>query len=268
LKNLDKQKQPPKVAATSKKRPFLLVVFLLIHFTISVRAQKLIINAVDGKINPQDTATLTRLVKYEAYLYNGLFAKQIPDSLPVIINLYKSRKQFMVVRDAESAATTKTGFYSARKRQCYIYEGDEYTHVIMHEVSHLFMHYHNYYGVPNWINEGLAEFFEGLYLDNKNAVYVDQQTPRLRKLKEYISKGELDLKKYFGPEMSSWTDKQDVEFKYNVGYGIVYYIIKTHPEYIKQILTSLNKGESSYTALAGSYGSFEHFESRFRIFYR
>ena len=268
LKNLDKAKQPPKVASAGKKKPFLLAVFFLCAFQFSTYAQKLIYNAVDGKINAQDTAMLTRLVKYEAYFYNGLFEKQIPDSLPVIINLYKSRKKFEAVRDAESASITKTGFYSGRTKQCYIYEGDDYTNVIVHEVSHLFMHYHNYYGVPNWINEGLAEFFEGLYVNDKNAVYVDQQTPRLRKLKEYISKGELDLKKYFGPEMSSWANKQDIEFKYDVGYGIIFFIIKTHPEYIKQILASLNKGDSSFTALAGSYGSFESFESRFRAFYR
>ena len=268
LKNLDKPKQPHKVAATSKKQSFLLVVFLPFFFTAPLKAQQLIINANDGKISGQDTVMLKRLIKYEAYVYNGLFDKQIPDSLPVVVNLYKSRKQFLEVRNAQNAAITKTGFYSSRSRQCYIYYGDDYINVTVHEVSHLLMHYHNYYGVPHWINEGMAEFFEGLYINEKNAIYVDQQTGRLQKLKGYISSGELDMNKYFGPEMSSWSNKQDIDLKYNVAYGIIYFIIKTHPEYIKQILTSLKKGESSTTALANSYGSFEFFVSRFKAFYR
>jgi len=215
-----------------------------------------------------DTAMLNRLIRYEAYIYNGFFDKQIPDSLPVVINLYKSRKQFLAVRDAQNAVITKTGFYSTRSRQCFIYQSNEYINVTVHEVSHFLMHYHNYYGVPNWINEGMAEFFEGLYINEKNAIYVDQQTGRLQKLKSYISNGELDLVKFLGPEMSSWSNKQDIELKYNVAYGIIYFIIKTHPEYIKQILTSLKNGESSTTALANCYGSFQFFASRFNAFYR
>jgi hypothetical protein len=268
LKNLDKPKLALKGAATSKKHPFLLVVLLLLIYTSQSKAQKLIINANDGKITGQDTAVLNRLIKYEAYIYNGLFDKQIPDSLPVIINLYKSRKQFLEVRNAHSAVITKSGFYSPSNRQCYIYQSGDYLNVTVHEVSHFLMHYHNYYGVPNWINEGMAEFFEGLYMNEKNAIYVDQQTGRLQKLKGYISSGELDMARFLGPEMSSWSNKQDIDLKYNAAYGMVYFIIKTHPEYIKQILTSLKKGESSTTALANCYGSFEFFVSRFKAFYR
>lgn len=268
MKSLDKPKQPLKVAAASKKEYFLLAVFFQLIFINQLRAQKLIINVNDGKAIGQDTAMLNRLIKYEAYIYNGLFDKQIPDSLPVVINLYKNRKRFLQVRDSLNSGVTKTGFYLPRTRQCYIYQSGDYLNVTVHEVSHFLMHYHNYYGVPHWINEGLAEFFEGLYVNEKNAVYVDQQTGRLQRLKEYISSKKLDMNRFLGPEMSSWSDNQDIGLKYNIAYGMVYFIIKTHPGNIKLILASLKKGESSVTALANCYGNLDFFVNRFTAFYR
>lgn len=268
MKSLDKAKQRPKATPASKSL-FLLAVIFPFLFSFECRAQKLIINTVDGKVNVQDTAMLGRLIRYEAYIYNGLFQRQIPDSLPVIINLYKSRSNFIKARDASNVAVTKTGFYLPRTQECYVYTGDFYQDVIVHEISHRFMHFHNYYGVPHWINEGLAEFFEGLYMNEKNAIYVNPQSGRLARVKDYINNDQLDISRLLSLTSNlNWNNKDGLTQRYDVAYSIVYYIIKTRPQYIRQILAGMQQGKDSFEALATCYGSYEEFERAYKQYYQ
>ncbi|WP_311947803.1 DUF1570 domain-containing protein [Mucilaginibacter terrae] len=153
-------------------------------------------------------------------------------------------------------------------RECYVYKGDDYQNVIVHEASHLFMHYHNYYGVPKWINEGLSTFFESLYLDEKGRVYVDPQKGRIMQVGGFVNDNTLNLTQFLSPaNNAAWNLKDQATAQYSIAYAIVYYIIKTNPQLIKQILNMLNNGKSSYDVLSQCYGSFEFFESRFKLYY-
>ena len=271
MKNLDKLRQQPNTYKRAGKTliKFLPALFLYLLLAFTVKGQKLIINTYGFKIAAEDTVALGKLVRYEAFVYNGLFDKLIPDSLPVVINLYKNRKEFLQVRDEQHALITKSGFYSPLTKQCYVYKGDDYQNVIVHEASHLFMHYHNYYGVPRWINEGMSSFFEGLYLNEKGAVYVDPQRGRLMQVGSLVNNQTIDLTQFLSYQNNAaWNQKDHVSVQYSIAYAIVYYIIKNNPQFIRQILTALNNRKSSYDALAQCYGSFELFENRFKLYYR
>jgi len=271
LKSLDKLRQQPNTYKRAGKTliKFLPALFLPLLFTFNAIGQKLVINSYGFKIAAEDTVALGKLVRYEAFVYNGLFDRNIPDSLPVVINLYKSKSQFLKVRDSLNVSVTTTGFYHARTRQCYVYKGSDFQNVIVHEASHLFMHYHKYYAAPKWINEGLSEFFEGLYLDDRGRVYIDPQKGRLLQVRNYVNNNEVDLADYLNFQKDAgWTLKNEVDFKYNVAYAMVYYIIKTNPQFIKLILAALDQGNTSYDSLAKQYGSFEYFENRFKLYYR
>lgn len=268
MKNLDKPELPHKVSTASRTHVLLAVIFLsLIYFTVS--AQKITVNAIGYQLNEADTVALNRLVKQEARLYNGLFDNSIPDSLPVILNIYKDRKEFLSVWNGNKETMTPGGYYMPNNQQCFIYKNGNYFSVILHEVSHRFMHYNNYSGVPKWINEGLSEFFEALYIADNNGIYADEQTVRLKRVKDYLKDNRLDLSRFLSVEtQQAWNGKDDVTLRYDVAYSIVFFIIKTHPEYIKLIFSALRQHKDSYTALAQVYGSYPVFETRYKQFYR
>ncbi|MFD1257618.1 DUF1570 domain-containing protein [Mucilaginibacter terrae] len=268
MKNLDKLKQPPKVATASKLILLLAVIFFsFIYF--NAFAQKITINAIGYKLAEADTVALNRLVKQEANLYNGLFDNAIPDSLPVVINIYKNRKEFLQEWNDNKEIMLPGGYYKPTNQQCYVYKDGNYFSVILHEVSHRFMHYNNYSGVPKWINEGLSEFFEALYIADNKGIYVDEQTPRLKRVKDYLKDNRLNLKEFLSIDtQQAWNKKDDVTLRFDVAYSILFFIIKTHPEFIKQIFAALKQGKDSYTALGFVYGSYQLFETRFKQFYR
>ncbi|MVN89520.1 peptidase MA family metallohydrolase [Mucilaginibacter aquatilis] len=248
---------------------FFPAVFLCLFLTASVSGQRVVINQVGRKTSADDTAMLSNLIRYEAFVYNGLFDQVIPDSLPVVINLYGSRNDFLKERDRQQAKFTKTGFYSPVTRECYIYKGEDYQNVIVHEASHFFMHYYNFYGVPRWINEGMSTFFEGLYLDDRKRVYIDPQRSRLIEARNLLNEGKLSIPRYLSEANDeSWLQKEKASVQYSIAYAIVYYIIKTNPQYIKYLLNQLNNGKNSADALSLCYGSVELFENRFRLCYR
>ncbi len=249
---------------------FLLAVILLSLFSLNhLHAQKITINTVDYKFTEQDTTALNRLVRFEAHLYNGLFNNIIPDSLPVVVNLYKSHKLFLQVCNARKGIMLPGGFYSPQTQECYVYKDGNYFSVILHEVSHRFMHYHNYITVPRWINEGLSAFCESLYVNDNGGVYVDEQTSRLRRVKDYFKENRLDISQFLSRETNdAWNRKDDITLRYDVAYSIVYFMIKNNPQYVKQVLTALQDHSDSYAALGLAYGSYENFDKKFRLFYR
>jgi hypothetical protein len=257
------------IKASKNIKLFILALLFSGIFSCIGIAQTIIINTVDYKLNAEDTVGVARMIKFEAEIYNGIFDEPIPDSLPVIINLFKSRNSFKRGLGINSDLVSPDGYYNSQSRQCYVYKSSDYLNVIFHEVSHRFMHYHNYMNVPRWINEGLSEFFEGLYLKEKKYIYVDQQSGRLKRVREYLKSKQLNLQQFLNRQTDViWNKKEEVTFHYDVAYSIVYYIVKNRPHRIKEILTALKKSKSSFNAIACAYGSYETFENGFREFYQ
>jgi hypothetical protein len=243
-----------------------------------------VVNAVDFKPDEREIEDLKNLIRFQAHLYNTLFDKAIPDSLPVTINLYKKSSHFKEAAAAESQQLVNMhilGFYSVRSQQCFVYKSDTYQTTIMHEASHRFVHYHdklftrpgnfalNKPVLPKWMDEGFAEFFEGLYVDEKKAVHVEAQNGRLNLVKDLIKQDKLQLAAFMSPAYNAaWYNNKGQEGMYSVAYSIIHFIVAAMPNSMAQLISHLQQGKSSYDAFALTFGSFENFESKYRFYYR
>ncbi|WP_345952772.1 DUF1570 domain-containing protein [Mucilaginibacter sp. PAMB04168] len=271
MRSLDRPKQLLNYLTASKdfNRFSLAVTLLFLFLSLAAQAQKISINTIGGKLSQQDTISLSRLIKYQANIYNGLFAKSIPDSLPVVINLFSKRSQFNQAKKEANVTVTHTGFYSPATKECFVFKGEGFQHVINHEVSHLFMHFQNVKRMPRWVDEGLAEFFEEIYVGDNGAIYINAQPGRLQRMKEYVRDGKLDLYDFLSEQTNAgWNKKEELTFRYDVAYALVYYIVKTNPQFINHIFSALQDDKSSVDALGLVYSNLEILQNRLKLYYR
>lgn len=249
-----------------KLKLLLPVIFLL----LAQRAlpQKLLINEIGFQLTAQERENIQLLSEYESQIYNGLFNTRRNDSLLITINLYK---KFSDYKNASLAATTgvisKTGFYSPRLKQIFVYRTDDFVTTLVHEMSHSFMH-HNMENIPRWFNEGLAVFFESMAV-GYGQVSVAVQRARISAVIRYIQVEKVDLREFLQLSDQNWMNKSKRDYLYNVSYSIVYFMTKSNPAFTKKLLLELKQGKTSVNAIeALSDGGFDNFEMRYRHFYR
>ncbi|MGX5688633.1 DUF1570 domain-containing protein [Arcticibacter tournemirensis] len=250
-----------------KSKLLLSVLFLLL--AQKALPQKLLINEIGFKLTEQERENIQLLSEYESQIYNGLFDTRRNDSLLITINLYKNFGDYKKASlAAASDVVSKTGFYSPRLKQIFVYRTNDFIRTLVHEMSHSFMH-HNIGGIPRWFNEGLAVFFESMAV-TYGQVSVAVQTARISAVKREIQSGDVNLTEFLQLDDEAWMNsKSKLDYMYNVSYSIVYFMAKSTPAFTKKLLLKLKEGRSSIDAIESlSDGGFDLFERRYQHFYR
>lgn len=230
--------------------------------------QKLLINEIGFQLTAQERENIQLLSEYESQIYNGLFNTRRNDSLLITINLYKKFSDYKNASlAARSGVISKTGFYSPRLKQIFVYRTDDFVTTLVHEMSHSFMH-HNMDGIPRWFNEGLAVFFESMAVAY-GQVSVAVQTGRISAVKREVQGGNVNLTEFLQLGDHIWMNKSKRDYMYNVSYSIVYFMTKSNPAFTKKLLLELKQGKNSIHAIEVlSDGGFDSFERRYLHFYR
>lgn len=233
---------------------------------LSAQAQRFDLNTINCKLNKDDWAHLNQVGQFEAKFYNLVFNTTINDSLPIKINLYGSKNDYNKVQKDAMNTTFIDGFYSPDIKQMFLYKGDRYMEIMLHETSHNMLH-NNLRNPPTWLNEGIATLFGYLVIRNNDIYYATQPT-FVHVVKGQIYAHTFNLNSFFTYNQTDWYDKDKRNYLYSVAYCLVYFFVKDDVENLQNVLLLLKQGYNTQAALAKVFGSFDRFEKRFSDFYK
>lgn len=165
-----------------------------------------------------------------------------------------------------------SGFYSRKKNEAVArktYNDNTTLKTVIHETSHLLLSY-NYRNIPRWLDEGLAEYFEGMKL-SFTSVEIPPNERWHKRLKKLLLNGNLiSLKEYISLTPGNWVafDNANDNIGYAYGWSIMSFLMST-PEgqhTLSQLFSGLKNAKQnkdySFNTINRFYpGGFNVFES-------
>nr|WP_276902462.1 DUF1570 domain-containing protein [Pedobacter kyonggii] len=235
--------------------------------SLSLYAQYVDINLVNCKISETEQKKIEKLIAYERMFCNEIFETRENITAPVKINLYGKSKDYRLAQKTYSAPINSAGFYIATINEAFVYKSSDFISVALHEASHSIFQF-NFKKSPKWLNEGLAEFFETLDFDSEGNLYSFPQSGRIKRIKAGIgSKDSERLKNFFKIYSGSFYG-HDIDDNYNTAYSVIYFFIKSkRTDLLKKIIKLNTQGYDTEKAIELTFGSFDRFEERYKLFY-
>lgn len=170
--------------------------------------------------------------------YKEGFGFDYPDNYKIKITIFADKDNFIAYQKKQGKKSLASlAYYSVRFREAVVYwktyskktdDAKKMVGSVYHEASHMLL-MTKVPRAPLWINEGLAEYFEGLNVFGENRrVYLNKYSQRW--LKRWAKKGlPIGLEEYLSLSHSEWY-KFDEQIKgchagYIIGYSLVYFMM-------------------------------------------
>ena len=143
--------------------------------------------------------------------------------------------------------------------------------LVFHEANHMILR-HNIPWCPDWVNEGLSGYFDGLNVFGKNK-RVFLQSNRSKWCKYWLKKGfPIKLDEYISLDHDEWMRfrKKDMNAAYTIGYSLVYFMMSRSntEKVLKELLWEFKKEgkkADSIKVINENYpGGFAKFEKQWR----
>ena len=251
------------------RKPFFIFFCLSAFFFCGEKssAQILKIEKIRCSLSKDDTASIKKIARYEVAFYNAVFETQKNDSLTINVRVYGRKKDFLQTPDGTNAINAGAdGYFLAGTHDVYVLKTEHVNSALLHELSHAILH-QNITDPPQWFDEGLATYLGSLIVD-KNEIFYTPVTGRIERIKEMAEKGTLHLAAFLNNKIKWAGDKTTYSDQYTIAYSIIYFLVKTNLNLIKNITDGLKIGQAPITTLSRDFNSFQFFQSRYISFYK
>ena len=181
--------------------------------------------------------------------YRDTFGFSYPDGFEVKITIFDNQDEFIEYQKKQhpGSIVSKTGYYSGRYHEAVVWKNKDpktMVGVVFHEANHLILGYHIPWS-PNWVNEGLSEYFEGLNVFGENRRVFLQQN-RAKWCKHWLKKGfPMEPDKYLSLNHNQWLNfkNKNSNAAYTIGYSLVYFLMSRSntEEVLKELLWDFKK---------------------------
>ncbi len=122
--------------------------------------------------------------------------------------------------------------------------------------------------IPDWINEGLACYFEQAKIDSAGKVNIKPWESGKRIMKELVRKKKFDLKWLVGTSYKKF-HKRHEHNHYVESWAIVYFLMKTNQKVFVDIVKNLKSKTGSVDAINQCYkGGAEQLEKDIYNYYK
>ncbi len=244
------------------------IILLILFFAENASAQTLNIQKHNCHLSKGDTETINRIAHYEAAFYDAVFDTPKNDSLNININIFGRKEDFKNTPDGTGALHAfSDGYYYEKTGDVFVLKTDHVNDALLHEISHAFLH-NNMRKSPKWFDEGLATYFGSLIVED-NKIFYTPVYGRIERIKELIKKRELYLQEFLQNNSRNWGDDQNlISDEYTIAYSVIYFLVKTNLNLVKQMANGLKSGQTTATILTEIFGSPALFESRYTSFYK
>ncbi|MFC1898401.1 DUF1570 domain-containing protein [Candidatus Cloacimonadota bacterium] len=222
---------------------------------------------INCKLTEEERSIVTKIADFEFDFYHSIFHEKYPK---LKVKLFGDSLEYQEYQREISKSKARNGFYSQSKKIAVINKNEKFMKTIYHELNHFIIHYY-IMDVPQWINEGLSEYFETAALEN-GFVKIRPQNPKVERLKKWTSeKNKIDLEDFFSWTNSKWRkkDSKPDHYSYTLSWGVVHFFMEDElrKDIFKQIITAIKKGRNSTQAINKFYpGGVEQFQYDFVIY--
>ena len=196
----------------------------------SQETEAIIIQDINNVLSEQNISKITALIK-KLIAFHKVHTN-IPNPLIVKIRIFKLESDFKEYqKNISTTSTTNTAFYSISKNELVINkEKKEYVKSIIHEAQHMILRLNGFSKPPKWLNEGLSEFFEEMYIDTMGRTFAKEQSWRRKRLQKWLEEKSLpELSEFLVWSSDDW-EKKDEEIEYmcqTISWGLSYFLMGT-----------------------------------------
>ncbi|MBN1787002.1 MAG: hypothetical protein JW806_01255 [Sedimentisphaerales bacterium] len=187
--------------------------------------------------------------------YHNTFGLEFPDDYKVKVTIISGKENFDEYQQKlRGKVAPCIGFYSRGYREAVVLhkeneekikELNRVIGVVFHESSHMMFDYH-IHNPPLWIDEGLAEYFEGLSVIGKNK-RIFLQKNRQSWCKWWAKNGfPIELEEFLNldyHQFYQFDSKGKNSQGYTIGYSLVYFMMSSNAteNIFKEILQDIKK---------------------------
>ncbi len=164
-------------------------------------------------------------------VYNQTLAQKKSANQPFTVQLFCSEQDYRAYSQSTgSDASSDTGYYSLERREMVIFSKyglEQSLQTIYHEASHAMLR--SQPGpYPKWLNEGLAEYFEGGVPSPDTMVIAPQQNKENRIQRLMRSNQLPTLNNYLAQSNQTWQLANAPEpLSSTIGWSLVYFLMET-----------------------------------------
>ena len=213
--------------------------------------------------------------------YKETFHFAYPNDFKVKVTIFGNEDEFLKYQKKQlGSIISETGYYSGWYRETVVLQKKdtkktkdtkEMVGIVFHEANHLILRY-NIPWCPDWVNEGLSEYFEGLNVFGEDR-RVFLQENRSKWCKRWLKKGfPIELDKYLSLSHNEWMNfrKRNSNAAYTIGYSLVYFMMSrsSTEKVLKELLWQFKehgKKANSLQTINDCYpGGFKKFERNWR----
>lgn len=209
--------------------------------------------------------------------YRETFGFPFPEDFKVTVTIFTDKDKFLDYQKKQCGKIiSEYGYYSSKYRETGTFhekntkktkDAKDMVATVFHEANHLILRHHIPW-CPNWVNEGLSEYFGELNVFGENRrVYL--HTGYNKWFKYWAKNGfPIELEKYLNLSYDRWMSfrKTDSTAAYGIGYSLVYFMMSrsSTEKVLKELLWEFKrrgKDANSIEVVNKCYpGGFEKFK--------
>lgn len=183
------------------------------------------------KLSQDQAAKLQQALSQMQTVFTGTLQHQETSDQPFTVQLFCSEQDYRAYgQSTGSDASSDTGYYSLERREMVVFSKygiEQSLQTIYHEASHALLR--SQPGpYPKWLNEGLAEYFEGGQ-PVPGAMIIAPQPNKESRMQRLLNSNQLpSLRGYLGQSNQAWQIANAPEpLSSTIGWSLVYFLMET-----------------------------------------
>ena len=241
--------------------------FLFLCYGINLFSQHSIKDE-ESVLTKKELESLQKVIDYQLEFYNKAFPDSAMKKSSVKLNVFNNYIDYLVYQKEQfgDIRHRSSGYYFPKNKEVVVCK-DKFEWYFLnscyHELSHFFLRSRIYNAQYDWLNEGLAVYFENIEVSksikHKRDIYWLARMKTMLELKDFNLKDFIDWSREKFYDISLTHDG----YGYALGYCMVSFLMQKEETMIA-VINNIYKGKSNYEALDNAYeGGFAAFEKDF-----
>lgn len=217
------------------------------------------------RITREEQDSLRQMVNYELEFFRNCFTD---GNIPAIsITVYGQFNEFLnCQKSTPKYARSDYGFYDVDTKEITVYKDADFLSTCYHEISHFFLG--TFFRIaPEWLDEGIAEYFEGA-MAGKNGIRISDRTWQLKRIRKLIRRNRIRIKRLVGLSYKKFHKRRELN-NYALSWGIIHLLMYLDPRFVTEIINQLRAKKNAIESINAVYpGGILQLQKDFVIFYK
>ena len=195
----------------------------------------------------------------------------IKNNQEINIKIFGRFKDFKKYQRLNSSLDSDAGYFSKKYNEIVIAAREDSDHLgtVFHELNHIILK-NEIFKCPDWINEGLSEYFENSIIINDQCLILLDDN-KMRNCRNWFFNGELmKLEDFFSLSNDEWDKTDNKKHGYmsrTISWSIIYFLMSSEQgiNFIKDILLFYKTNQTNVSTIneinkyyPGGIKNFEH----------